>query len=94
MGPNTHPRYGRAGGIARHLFLVLAMIAAQLPLAQIAAAQQPATREGAQVPAPNKMHRIAIVLAREQVHMRGGICPICVNSLTEPVRVATCRQHS
>jgi hypothetical protein len=32
-----------------------------LPLAQIAAAQQPATREGAQVPAPNKMHRIAIV---------------------------------
>jgi ABC transporter substrate binding protein (PQQ-dependent alcohol dehydrogenase system) len=66
MGPNTHPRYGRAGGIARHLFLVLAMIAAQLPLAQIAAAQQPATREGAQVPAPNKMHRIAIVLARER----------------------------
>jgi hypothetical protein len=50
MGPNTHPRYGRAGGIARHLFPVLAMIAAQLPLAQIAAAQQPATREGAQVP--------------------------------------------
>ena len=66
MGPNTHPRYGRAGGIARHLFLVLAMIAAQLPLAQIAAAQQPATRAGAQVPAPNKMHRIAIVLARER----------------------------
>ena len=66
MGPNTHPRYGRAGGIARHLFLVLAMIAAQLALATIAAAQQPATREGAQVPAPNKMHRIAIVLARER----------------------------
>ena len=65
MGPNTHPGYGCAGGIARHLFLVLAMIAAQLPLAQIAAGQQPATREGAQVPAPNKMHRIAIVLARE-----------------------------
>ena len=66
MGPNMHPHYGRAGGIARHLFLVLAMIAAQLPLAQVAAAQQPATREGAQVPAPNKMHRIAIVFARER----------------------------
>ena len=66
MGPNTHPGYGCAGGIARHLFLVLAMIAAQLPLAQIAAGQQPATREGAQVAAPNKMHRVAIVLAREQ----------------------------
>ena len=66
MGPNTHPRYGRAGGVARHLFLVLAMITAQLPLAQVAAAQQPATREGAQVPAPNKMHRIAIVFARER----------------------------
>ena len=66
MGPNTHPGYGCAGGIARHLFLVLAMIAAQLPLAQIAAGQQPATREGAQVAAPNNMHRVAIVLAREQ----------------------------
>ncbi|HET9533989.1 MAG TPA: ABC transporter substrate-binding protein, partial [Mesorhizobium sp.] len=33
---------------------------------QIAAGQQPATREGAQVAAPNKMHRVAIVLAREQ----------------------------
>ena len=51
MGPNTHPRYGRAAGIARHLFLVLAMIAAQLPLAQIAAAQQPATREAMQLQA-------------------------------------------
>jgi len=51
MGPNTHPRYGRAAGIARHLFLVLAMIAAQLPLAQIAAAQQPATREARQLQA-------------------------------------------
>ena len=66
MGPNTHPGYGCAGGIARHLLLVLAMIAVQLPLTQIAAGQQPATREGAQVPAPNTMHRVAIVLAREQ----------------------------
>ena len=66
MGPNMHPRYGCAGGIARHVFLVLAMIAAQLSLAQIAAAQQPPTHEGAQVSAPNKMHRITIVLARER----------------------------
>ena len=66
MGPNTHPRYGRAGGIARHLFLVLAMIAAQLPLRRSPQPNSPRPVKAPSVPAPNKMHRIAIVLARER----------------------------
>ena len=67
MGRNTdaHPRRSSTGGIVRRLSLVLSIAAAQLHLAPPVASQPSATREGAQAPAPNELHRIAIVLARE-----------------------------
>jgi ABC transporter substrate binding protein (PQQ-dependent alcohol dehydrogenase system) len=67
MGPNAKARPCRsfAVGIARRLSLVLSLVAAQLHLAQ-PIASQPSTREGLQAPAPNQLHQITIVLARQR----------------------------
>jgi ABC transporter substrate binding protein (PQQ-dependent alcohol dehydrogenase system) len=67
MGRNAkaRPRRSFAVGIARRLSLVLSLVAAQLHLAQ-PVASQPSAREGLQTPAPNQLHQITIVLARQR----------------------------
>jgi hypothetical protein len=63
---SEHPSRRSARGAARLSFLLLAAAAAQLAFAAIGSSQVPATREGADAPATDPVHRIAIVLARQQ----------------------------
>jgi ABC transporter substrate binding protein (PQQ-dependent alcohol dehydrogenase system) len=66
---NARPRRSSASGIVRRLSLVLSIVASQLHLASPVASQPSATREGVQAPAPNELHQIAIVLARQRRDM-------------------------
>ena len=55
-----------ASGIARRMSLFLAVAAVGLTFAQPVAGQPSASRDGLKPPAPNQLHRIAIVLARQR----------------------------
>lgn len=63
---DARPRRSPAGGIARCLTLVLPIVVAQPQLAQSAASQPSAASESVEATAPNQLHAIAIVLARQR----------------------------